>query len=237
MLGDHTLGAVVQLNSGFTNNFDLKNTAAQVMYLNQAHRWNWGVVGGQIPYLSGGFASGFTSVGNEPAEVDQTILFRQTERSAAAIVAYPFNRARASRVPGGRYADIVRPDRSNDHVLSDHRRPAVRRHDDDVARESADPRDNDGGVCVRHVELRRDEPGAGTAVSDRSVAGVRFDQFHERARRLSALLHASAVLHDRDAGDALRPVRKRRGGPAAVSAVCRLSESRARIRRRDVRCG
>jgi Tol biopolymer transport system component len=93
MLGDHTLGAVVQLNSGFTNNFDLKNTAAQVMYMNQAHRWNWGVVGGQIPYLSGGFASGITAVGNEPAEVDQTILFRQTEQSAAALVAYPFNRS------------------------------------------------------------------------------------------------------------------------------------------------
>ena len=98
---DDTLGAVVQLNSGFTNNFDLKNTAAQVMYLNQAHRWNWGVVGGQIPYLSGGFASGFTSVGNEPAEVDQTILFRQTERSAAAIVAYPFNRSERLEFQGG----------------------------------------------------------------------------------------------------------------------------------------
>ncbi len=101
MLGDHSLGAVVQLNSGFTNNFDLKNTAAQVMYLNQAHRWNWGVVGGQIPYLSGGFASGITAVGNEPAEVDQTILFRQTEQSAAAVVAYPFNRSERLEFQGG----------------------------------------------------------------------------------------------------------------------------------------
>jgi Tol biopolymer transport system component len=101
MLGDHSLGAVVQLNSGFTNNFDLKNTAAQLMYLNQAHRWNWGLVGGQIPYLTGGFQSGIANVRNEPAEVDQTILFRQTERSAAGIVAYPFNRAQRLEFQGG----------------------------------------------------------------------------------------------------------------------------------------
>jgi Tol biopolymer transport system component len=101
MLGDHSLAAVVQINSGFTNNFDLNNTAAQVMYLNQAHRWNWGLVGGQIPYLSGGFASGIGTVGNEPAEIDQTIIFRQTERSAAGLVAYPFNRSQRLEFQGG----------------------------------------------------------------------------------------------------------------------------------------
>src|SRR4029079_8175797 len=51
MLGDHQLTTVVQLNSGLTNNFSPKNTAAQVMYFNHAHRWNWGVVRRQIPAL------------------------------------------------------------------------------------------------------------------------------------------------------------------------------------------
>ena len=57
MLGDHTLATAFQLESGLSGNFSFKNTAAQVGYLNQANRWNWGVVGGQVPYLSGGIRS------------------------------------------------------------------------------------------------------------------------------------------------------------------------------------
>lgn len=93
MLGDHTLVAAVQLNSGLTNNFSLKNTAAQAGYFNQANRWNWGIVGGQIPYLSGGYQSQLGTIQGQPVQVDRLTLFRQTERSASAIAAYPFNRA------------------------------------------------------------------------------------------------------------------------------------------------
>lgn len=93
VLGDHTLITAVQLNAGLSSNFSVGNTAAQVLYLNSAHRWNWGIVGGQTPYLSGGTQSGIFNVGGTPAEVDQSILFRQTERSASGVLAYPFNRA------------------------------------------------------------------------------------------------------------------------------------------------
>jgi uncharacterized protein YcfJ len=101
MLGDHMLATAVQLNSGFSNNFSLLNTAAQVVYFNQAHRWNWGLVGGQIPYLTGGFATGVGTIGNEPAEIDQTFIYRQTEQSIGGIVAYPFNRAQRVELQGG----------------------------------------------------------------------------------------------------------------------------------------
>jgi len=40
-------------------------------------------------------------VQNTPAEIDQTILFRQTERSGAALVAYPFNRSQRIEFQGG----------------------------------------------------------------------------------------------------------------------------------------
>ena len=77
MLGDHMLTTVVQVNSGtgLSNDFSFKNTAAEAVYFNAAHRVNWGLIGGQIPYLSGGFAissavrkissevSGFTAIG------------------------------------------------------------------------------------------------------------------------------------------------------------------------------
>lgn len=101
MLGDHTLGLGLQLSSGLTGNFSFKNTSAQAVYLNQARRWNWGVVGGQVPYLSGGAQETLGTVNGEPSVIDQTILFRQTERSGSGIVAYPFNRSQRIEFQAG----------------------------------------------------------------------------------------------------------------------------------------
>ena len=103
MLGDHTLTTVVQVNSGtgLTNDFSFKNTAAEAIYFNAAHRVNWGLIGGQIPYLSGGFATAVGTVGGEPVQQDQAIIFRQTEQTGAAVVAYPFNRAQRLEFQGG----------------------------------------------------------------------------------------------------------------------------------------
>jgi hypothetical protein len=101
LLGDHTLITAVQLQSGIAGSFSLKDTAAQAVYYNASNRWNWGVFGAQNPYLSGGFQSGLALVNNEPAEVQQTIVFRQTEQSAGGLVAYPFNRAQRIEFQGG----------------------------------------------------------------------------------------------------------------------------------------
>jgi hypothetical protein len=94
MLNNHTLYTAAQFSS-IGNNFSIKNLAAQVGYLNQARRWNWGFVVGQVPYLSGGFQS---SIGATPSgdivQVDQNFVFRQTERSATGILTYPFSRAK-----------------------------------------------------------------------------------------------------------------------------------------------
>ena len=101
MLNNHALTAAVQVNSGVTGNFSLKDTAAQVGYMNQSKRWNWGVIGGQMPYLSGGFQSTIEDVGGGAALVDRTIIFRQTDRSLSGVVAYPFNRAQRLEFQGG----------------------------------------------------------------------------------------------------------------------------------------
>jgi len=93
MLGNHSLATVVQVNSGITGSFSPKDTGALAQYVNQSKRWNWGLVGGQVPYLSGGIQQGFGTIGNEQAFIEQTIIFRQTERSVAGQVAYPFNRS------------------------------------------------------------------------------------------------------------------------------------------------
>ncbi len=101
LLGDHTLITAVQLQTGLAGSFSLKDTAAQAAYYNAKNRWNWGVLAAQNPYLSGGFQTFVGNVGTEPAEIDQTILFRQTEQSAAGLVAYPFNRAQRIEFQGG----------------------------------------------------------------------------------------------------------------------------------------
>lgn len=101
MLGNHTLATAVQFSS-FAGNFSINDTSAQVGYFNQARRWNWGIVGGQSPYLSGGFQTGVgTTPQGEPVVIDQTIIYRQTERSASGILAYPFSRARRFEMSGG----------------------------------------------------------------------------------------------------------------------------------------
>jgi Tol biopolymer transport system component len=101
VLGNHSLSAAVQVNSGITGSFSATDTGAQVAYLNQKHRWNWGVTGGQIPYLSGGFAESLVSIDGAPAIVDETIVFRQTERSAAGLAAYPLNRSQRLEFQAG----------------------------------------------------------------------------------------------------------------------------------------
>jgi len=71
------------------------------VYLNQAHRLNWGLTGSQVPYLSGGIAEDVGTVNGEPSLIDQTILYRQTERSGGAILAYPLDRARRVEFQAG----------------------------------------------------------------------------------------------------------------------------------------
>jgi Tol biopolymer transport system component len=102
MLRNHTLVTAFQINSGLGSSTSVKDIGAQVGYFNQAHRWNWGIVGGQVPYLSSGFQSSLSQRPNgDIIQTDQLFVFRQTERSASGVVAYPFNRASRIELQGG----------------------------------------------------------------------------------------------------------------------------------------
>jgi Tol biopolymer transport system component len=101
MLGDHVLVTNLQLSSTFGNGSSFKDFGAQVAYINQAQRWNWGITGGQIPYLSGGYQSQISRQGNDLIQTDQMIIYRQTERSASGLLAYPFDRSRRIEFQGG----------------------------------------------------------------------------------------------------------------------------------------
>jgi hypothetical protein len=101
-LNNHLLATAVQINTGIGGQTSVKDIGAQVGYFNMARRWNWGLVGGQVPYLSSGFQS---SVGRLPngdlVESDQLFIFRQTERNVSGVVSYPFDRARRMEFQGG----------------------------------------------------------------------------------------------------------------------------------------
>jgi hypothetical protein len=102
MLRDHQLVTAFQINSGLGGSTSVKDIGVQVGYFNQAQRWNWGLVGGQIPYLSSGFSSSLSRRPNgDLVQTDQLFLFRQTERSASGVVAYPFSRAQRLELQGG----------------------------------------------------------------------------------------------------------------------------------------
>jgi hypothetical protein len=102
MLENHLLAAALDVNTGWNGSLSAKDIGGQVAYVNRARRWNWGVVGGQIPYLSGGFQSGIgRTAGGDLVQSDQLIVFRQTEQSGAGMVAYPFDRARRVEVQAG----------------------------------------------------------------------------------------------------------------------------------------
>ena len=127
-----------------------KNTGRdRRLYESDARRWNWGVSGGQVPYLSGGYASGMTTVNGQPAFVEQEIIYRQTYRGVNGTVAYPFSLVHrielGARLPAGVVRSASPDDRGTTpepaRLLSNTTETtAARRHpasrDDDRARAS-----------------------------------------------------------------------------------------------------
>ena len=87
MLGEHSLQTMVQAErvSGFTD------VGAIVGYVNRKQRFNWGVQGGQVPYILNDFATGVIQSGGQLAYAEQVYTQRQVERSVSALGFYPFD--------------------------------------------------------------------------------------------------------------------------------------------------
>jgi surface antigen Omp85-like protein/WD40 repeat protein len=85
VLGNHNLATALQVNGG------IKDVTALVAYQNMSHRLNWAAVVDQVPYTTGSFASGTTTLDGEPVFVEQELLFRQTNRDVQGLLSYPFN--------------------------------------------------------------------------------------------------------------------------------------------------
>jgi Tol biopolymer transport system component len=88
MLGNHHLGAAFQINGG------VKDISAALSYANLRHRANWGFTVQQIPYRTGAVYWDSATVQGQPTLVEQTVLYRQTNRQARVDLQYPFSRVR-----------------------------------------------------------------------------------------------------------------------------------------------
>ncbi len=95
LLGDHNLVTGLNIQGS------LKDVNALVGYQNLTHRLNWGVVAQQVPYTTGGFAEGTTTINGEPALVDQVLLQRQTNRDLYGVFAYPFSTVQRVELQAG----------------------------------------------------------------------------------------------------------------------------------------
>ena len=86
MLGGHTLATALQVNGS------LRDVSALVGYTNLSRRLNWGAALQQIPYVAGRFGQYLDTTGGELAVFEQLLRYRQINRNASLLGAYPFNR-------------------------------------------------------------------------------------------------------------------------------------------------
>ncbi len=102
LLGYHNLMTAFETSTTSQASHLLRNLSAIGAYQNQKHRWTWGVVGGQVPFLTGSLGQSLgTTPSGTPVVADQSITLWQIDREASGILAYPFNRAQRIEFSGG----------------------------------------------------------------------------------------------------------------------------------------
>jgi Tol biopolymer transport system component len=98
LLEDQQLQTAVQVGSS------MKDFASQTAYLNRQSRWNWGVVGGQLP-ITIGSSRFFVSDAAAPSTLTrETQLLRQIHRQLTGLASYPFSAAQRVELTGGVHA-------------------------------------------------------------------------------------------------------------------------------------
>ena len=87
MLGDRSLGMALRVNGG------VRDIGAQVFYMNQKRRWNWGLGGQHMPYL------------NQRGYIDRDAIviqkYRVTIDAGNAMIAYPLSGTRRLEAGAG----------------------------------------------------------------------------------------------------------------------------------------
>lgn len=93
MLGDQEVQTALQVGKSRSD------FAAQVSYLNMRSRWNWGVLGSEVSWLTGTTTSR-GSIG-QPEVVRETNLLREVHRQVHGVAMYPFSSAKRLELSEG----------------------------------------------------------------------------------------------------------------------------------------
>ncbi len=95
MLGNRELNLAVQAGS-HVDDFIL-----QAGYVNMRSRWNWGVSGGQVPWLVGAAQPPATPSADGSSLTRQQDVYRQLHRAVSGIAMYPFSSAKRLEFTAG----------------------------------------------------------------------------------------------------------------------------------------
>jgi hypothetical protein len=95
MLGDHTIGTVVQANGG------VKDLGGLAIYNNASRRLNWGGTVSHIPYLSGYSEAGIANLNGQPVRVIDNVYQRLFVNQLQGSARYPFSMTRRFELNGG----------------------------------------------------------------------------------------------------------------------------------------
>jgi hypothetical protein len=111
VLGNHLVGTSFGVNGG------LADASAQGLYVDRRSRWNWGVFGDRVPFLSGTVAAGFVQQDGQVVYRQDVDRLRQTYHQAGGFAAYPFSQA--TRVEFSATAQHIGFDREIRTTLAD----------------------------------------------------------------------------------------------------------------------
>lgn len=82
-----------------------RDLAVQTSYVNRQSRWNWGVLGAQVPMTIGNSRLFSTDVPGDASTITrETELLRQVHRDVSGLVMYPFTAARRLELSAGLHA-------------------------------------------------------------------------------------------------------------------------------------
>ena len=211
MLGDHRLQTSLQVGK------TIDDFAAHAAYVNMRSRWNWAIIGGQVPWLTGG-----GSVPNTPP-LDGTDYARG--RSLPPTSPPGLRRGHLSvqqrETPGNQWWRTVDYVRSKDHLerlLAAERSPPASNDDHDVGSSAGCARRDRSRPCVRHRRVRTDQSRSWQAVSLRNRADLRQHFIRHGHGRLPPVPDAGATIHDRNACHASGTIRRRIERPASPAA-------------------
>jgi Tol biopolymer transport system component len=93
VLGYHNLFGTVQAQG------QVDEIGFSALYINQKHRWNWGVAAQRVPYIYGGYGEGLNEDGSE--YLVQQVLLRYFDTSLSGIIQYPFSQVQRVEFSAG----------------------------------------------------------------------------------------------------------------------------------------